>query len=143
MDYLLSEAFLCSSHRILTCVGISLPLPSSCISRAKSVTLGPLVPGLPLIHPSLCGVSGFTQPDAHPGPSGKRPAVLPCLPAQSTGTLAGHRLSPFPHTHSPTQTHDPPASTLKFYNYMCSLTLRTQSASSPTPTECFKNYAIN
>ena len=59
--------------------------------------------GLPLVHTPLCGVSGFTQPDAHPGPCGKCPAVLP---AQSTGTLAGRRLSLFsplcPYTHSPT-----------------------------------------
>jgi hypothetical protein len=41
------KAFLCSSHRqtrvrTLTCVGTSLPLPSSLISGAESVTPGPL-----------------------------------------------------------------------------------------------------
>jgi hypothetical protein len=63
-----------------------------------------LVWEMPLIYPPLSGVSGFTQPDAHPGPSGNRPAVLPRPPAQSTGTLAGCglSLSPlFPYTHAP------------------------------------------
>jgi hypothetical protein len=68
-----------------------------------------LVRGCPLCThppPPPCGVSGFSQPDAHPGPSGKRTAVLPHRPAQNTGTLAGHRLSPsplFPYTLSPTR----------------------------------------
>jgi hypothetical protein len=48
---------------------------------------------LPLVHHPLYGVSGLTQPEAHPGSH------------QSTGTLAGGRLSPtplFPYTHRPT-----------------------------------------
>ena len=64
-----------------------------------------LVRGLPLVHPLPSGVSVFTQPDTHPWPSGKRPAVLLCLPAQSTGTLARHGLCPiplFPYTTTPT-----------------------------------------
>jgi hypothetical protein len=60
-----------------------------------------LVQGLPLVHPLPYGVSDFTRPDAHLGPSGKHLAVLPHLPAQSTGTLAGcgHSL---PLSSSPT-----------------------------------------
>ena len=58
-----------------------------------------LVPGAapcPLPQPPPCGVSDFTQPDAHPGPPGNRTAVLPPLPTQSTGTLVRHGLSPSP-----------------------------------------------
>ena len=100
-------------------MGTSLPLPSLSISLGPGAALGPLfcshlcsiqhempdtenlVRGLPLVHPPLSGVSGFTQPDAHSGLSGKRPAVLLHPPAQSTGTLAGCRLSPFPSSPTP------------------------------------------
>jgi hypothetical protein len=59
---------------------------------------GPWYQGLPLVQPLPSGVSGL---DAHPEMSGKCPAVLPRLPAQSTGgTLAGRRL--FPSASSPT-----------------------------------------
>ena len=50
--------------------------------------------GLPLVHHPLCGVSGLTQPDSHPGTHGKYPAV------QNSG--GARALSPtplFPHTH--------------------------------------------
>jgi hypothetical protein len=61
---------------------------------------GPWYWGLPLVHPLSSGVSGL---DAHPGPSGKCLAALPCLPAQSIGgTLARRGLLPspfFPFTH--------------------------------------------
>jgi hypothetical protein len=97
------------------------PAPSSHISGMESVALKPffcsqllcciqggmlenknLVQVVPLVHPPLCKVRGFTQLDAHLGPSGKCPAVLNHLP---WGTLARHRLSPsplFPYNHSPT-----------------------------------------
>ena len=59
--------------------------------------------GLPLVHPPLCGVSGFTQPDAHPGLHGKYLAVLQCLPGlptlelwQDVGSLPP--LSPYTHS---------------------------------------------
>ena len=85
--------------------------PLSHNSGAEGVTLGLWYRGLPLVHPPPSGVSSFTQPDAHQGPSGKRPAVLLCLPAQNTGTLAGLWLSPSPlspytpqHTHTYTHT---------------------------------------
>ena len=52
--------------------------------------------GLPLVPHPLCGVSGLTQPDAHPGATWKTSAVLPCPPAQSTGTLVGRGFSPIP-----------------------------------------------
>jgi hypothetical protein len=118
----------CTGLRTLACMGTSLPLPSSvslgaqecrsgtllcsqlfcCIQRGMLETEN-LVQGLPLVHPPtpppLCGVIGFTRPDAHLGPSGKCLAVLLHPPAQSTGTLTAHRLSPsplFPYTVSPT-----------------------------------------
>ena len=105
--------------RTLTCMGTSLPLPSLPISLGNSTAPGllfcshllcciqcgmleteNLVWGLLLVQPPLSGVSGFTHPDVHPGPREKRPAVLPHLPAQSTGTLAGCGVSPY----SPTST---------------------------------------
>ena len=48
-------------------------------------------------------ISDFTQPDTHPGHVGSMQAVLPCLPAQSTGTLVGLGFSaiPFPRTYAP------------------------------------------
>ena len=74
--------------------------PLSCNPGAEGVALGPLVSGAaPCPPPPSSGVSGL---DAHPGPSGKRLAVLPHLPAQSIGgTLAdsGSFSYPFfPHT---------------------------------------------
>ena len=54
--------------------------------------------GLPLFQSPLRWDGGFPQPDTYPQPSGKCVAVLPCLPAQSTGTLAGHGFSPTPFT---------------------------------------------
>ena len=52
--------------------------------------------GLPLVHPLVAslvyrvrpGFHGFPQPDTHKGLHGKRAAILLCLPAQSTRTLA-------------------------------------------------------
>jgi hypothetical protein len=82
-------------------------LSSSAVSSLGCQRLRTWYQGLPLVHPRPCGVSGFTQPDAHPRPSGKYSAVLLHLPAQSTGILAGCGVSPshlFPYTHSPTLT---------------------------------------
>jgi hypothetical protein len=113
--------------RTLACVGTLSPCPlflylrglvlfwdpysvliSSAVSSVGCWRLKTWYRGCPLSthpHPQPSGVSGFTQPDAHLGPSGKRPAVLLSPPAQSTETLAGCGLSPsplFPYTHSPT-----------------------------------------
>lgn len=76
------QTFLCSSHR--PDLGLSPawePLslcPLSCNSGAEAVAPGSLVLGAatcpPPPHPHRVGSSGFTQPDAHLGPSGKRPA---------------------------------------------------------------------
>ena len=51
---------------------------------------------LPLVHPPAGWVHSFPQPDTHPGPHGKHAAVLPSLPAQSSGTLVGRKFSPTP-----------------------------------------------
>ena len=99
----------------------SFPLPSLPLSPGPSAALGPYSVlsssavfsmgfqrlrtwywGLPLIHPPPCGVSGFTQPDTHQGPLGKHQAVFPCLPTQSTGTLARRRHVPIPLFPTPT-----------------------------------------
>ena len=56
-----------------------------------------LVPkSAPCTPPGELGFRGFTQTDIHPWPSWKACSSLLCLPAQSTGTLAGHRFSPIP-----------------------------------------------
>jgi hypothetical protein len=59
------------------------PCPLSCNSGTKSVTPGPLelgaAPCPPPPQPS--GVSGFTQPDAHPGQSRNRLAIPPPVSA--------------------------------------------------------------
>jgi hypothetical protein len=71
--------------------------PSALSPVSLGPRMSPQVPwyqGLPLVHSQPCGVSDFTQSDAHVGLSGKCPAVLPHLPAQSTGTLDGRGLSP-------------------------------------------------
>ena len=52
--------------------------------------------GLFPLYPPGTGVTGFPQPDTHLGPHGKRSAVLPHLPTQSTETLVGHGFSPTP-----------------------------------------------
>ena len=52
-------------------------LSSSAISSVGCQRLRTWYLGLPLVHHPPCGVSGLTQPDAHPGPSGKCPAALP------------------------------------------------------------------
>jgi hypothetical protein len=115
--------------RTLACVGTtqwpSFPLPSlsvspgppwgpysvpssSAVSSMGCQRLRTWYQGLSLVHHLPCGVSGFTQPDAHQGPRGKRLAVLLSLPAQSTGTLVGlgHSLllpsSPTPTALQPT-----------------------------------------
>jgi hypothetical protein len=61
---------------------------------------------LPLVHDPPSRVSGFTQPDTHPGPHGKHAADLPCPPTQSTGTLVGLGFSSTPSfpLYSPTPT---------------------------------------
>jgi hypothetical protein len=72
------------------------PLPHN--PRATGCRPGaPWFRGLPLVHPPPPPSNGISGLDAHLGPSGKRPAALPCLPAQSTGgTLAGRGLPPSP-----------------------------------------------
>jgi hypothetical protein len=109
--------------RTLTCMGTSLPLPSSRISGAESVAPGPLfcsqllchiqhgmpetenlVRGLPLVHPPPCGVSGFTQPDAHPGcVESIQQCSRVCLPrAQELWSDTGSLTTPsFPYTYAP------------------------------------------
>ena len=77
-------------------------LSSSAISSMGCQRLRTWYQGLPLVHPLPCGVSGFTQPDAHPGLHGKHPAILRRLPAQSTGTLARRGLCLFPLSLTPT-----------------------------------------
>ena len=70
-----------------------------------------LVPGAAPCPPSAMWVSGFIPPDAHQGPCGKCLAVLPVLPAQSTGTLAGLGLSSsslFPYMLDPASFQDLP-----------------------------------
>jgi hypothetical protein len=89
--------------RILTCVGNLSPSALSPVAPEQGCD--PRAPGIrscPLTTPNQVQSSGFTQPDAHQGPSGKRPAVLPSLPAQSTGTLARCELSPSLPPPSPT-----------------------------------------
>jgi hypothetical protein len=76
-------------------------LSSSVISIVGCQRLSTWYQGLPLVHPRLCGVSGFIQPDAHRAPHGKCPAVLLPQPAQRTGTRVGHGHS-LPPTSSPT-----------------------------------------
>ena len=71
-------------------------LSSSTVSSVRCRRLRTWYLGLPLVHHLPCGVSGLTQPDAHPGPCGNRLAVLPHLPTQSTRTLVGHGHSPTP-----------------------------------------------
>jgi hypothetical protein len=68
-------------------------LSSSAVSRVGCQRLGTWCLELPLVHHLPSGVSGFTQPDTHPRPYGKHPAVFPHLPAQSTKTLAGPEAS--------------------------------------------------
>ena len=61
---------------------------------------------LPLVHPPQAGVRGFSQPDTHPGPRGKRAAVLHVrLPrAPELWRDAGFLPLPlFPHARCSTQ----------------------------------------
>jgi hypothetical protein len=67
-------------------------LRTSAVSSVGCWRLRTWYGGCPLSTP-LCGVSGFTQPNARLGLRGKHTAVLPSLPAQSTGTLARCGLS--------------------------------------------------
>jgi hypothetical protein len=89
----------------LTCLGTSLPLPSLPYLWDWGCHPGaPGIRGCPFSTPCQVGSSGFTQSDIHLGLSGKLLEALLHLPAQSTGALAGHRLSPsplFPLPHSP------------------------------------------
>ena len=57
-----------------------------------------LVRGLPLVHPPLSGVSGFTQPDAHSGLSGKRAqsSVSTCPEHRNSGWTWALSLPPLP-----------------------------------------------
>ena len=66
-------------------------LSASAVSRVGCRRLRTWYRGLLLVHHPPSGVSGLTQPDAHLGLRGKHPAVLPHMPAQSTGTLVGCR----------------------------------------------------
>ena len=75
--------------------------PLSHNPRPRVSPRDPWYRGLSLVHPLPSGVSGL---DAHPGPSGKHLAALPCLPAQSIGgTLYGCRLSSLPSFPLPFQ----------------------------------------
>ena len=74
------------------------------MSEAKN-----LIPGLPLVQHLPCGVSGLTQPDAHPGLHEKQPAIPLCPPHQNTGTLAGRGYSLLlPSSPTPTAPHKDP-----------------------------------
>jgi hypothetical protein len=58
---------------------------------------------LPFVHPLPCGVSGFTQPDAHLGHlESVRQSSRVCLHWNSGGTWAPSPTLLFPYTHSPT-----------------------------------------
>jgi hypothetical protein len=60
--------------------------------------------GLPFVHHPPCGVSGLTQPDAHPGPRGKcaHSSRVHLPRAQELWWNVGSLPLPFfPHTHSP------------------------------------------
>jgi hypothetical protein len=95
------KAFLCSSQgpSTLTCMGTFSPCPLFhysvqllCHIQCGMPETENLIQGLPLVHPlppqpPPSEVSGFIQPDAHPGPSGKHLAVLP------TSTCPEHRNS--------------------------------------------------
>jgi hypothetical protein len=77
-------------------------LSASAVSRVGCRRLRTWYRGLLLVHHPPSGVSGLTQPDAHLGLRGKHPAVLPHMPAQSTGTLVGCWHSPTPlFLHTP------------------------------------------
>ena len=57
---------------------------------------GNLVLRAALVHHPPSWVRAFPGPSSHPGPCGKRPAILPLLPAQGNGTLARSEFSPTP-----------------------------------------------
>ena len=70
--------------------------------------------GLPLVHYPLCGVSGFTQPDAHLGPRGWKACSLPMSAhpehrnSGRTWVLSHSPLAQHPQPHSPSSSIDPP-----------------------------------
>ena len=79
-------------------------LCSSAISRVGCQRLRTWYRGLALVHPLPCGVSGFTQPDAHPGPCGKHLAVLLHLPApehRNSGRMQALSLPPLSRHSQP------------------------------------------
>ena len=98
------EAFSDPSPRLLLLLA---PKPSStpgtpfCLKLFRGIPrgmleAGNLVPRAALVHHPPSWVRAFPRPDSHPGPCGKRPAVLPLLPAQGNGTLARSEFSPTP-----------------------------------------------
>jgi hypothetical protein len=114
--------------RTLACVRTTqrLPLPSSPYPLLPSgphlfsaLLRCPAVCGIPEVENLLCrtapgspshqaGVQWLPTDRHPPGASWKACRILPCLPAQSTGTLAGHGFSPTPsfsHTHCPTPSY--------------------------------------
>ena len=58
--------------------------------------------GLPLVHPTPCGVTGFTQPDAYQGcVESSRQSSCICLPRAQELWPDASALALFPYTHSP------------------------------------------
>ena len=98
------ETFSDPSPRLLL---LLVPKPSStpgapfCLKLFRGIQrgmleAGNLVPRAALVHHPPSWVRAFTWPDSQRGPCGKRPAVLPLLPAQGNGTLARSEFSPTP-----------------------------------------------
>jgi hypothetical protein len=71
---------------------------------------------MPLVHNPPSWDQCFTQPETHLGPCGKCAAVLPHLPTQSTGTLAGHGFSPTPFIPPCSLTRTAPSLVICIFN---------------------------
>ena len=69
-------------------------LSSSAVSSMRCQRLRTCYRGLPLVHLLPCGVSGFTQPDAHVGPCS--PLTSACPEHRNSGPKQALSLPPLP-----------------------------------------------